>query len=624
VTQPATSNDAPRSVVPIWEAAPAAPTPVAASTPPVVPTTGEPLPVPPSHAWPQLVVANDEPQPNEDLQPAVKSPNTPGGLRQFVEGLVCLALAVVLFRTFHLEGYMISTGSMAPSLYGYHKRVVCPSCRYVFAHGVAYDASVTGEAKGDDFLGTRERSTCTCPNCGQYGIDVTEVPRNQGDQLLVHKHAYVFQSPHRWEVVVFRNPNDSGEAYVKRIVGLPNERLQVRGGDVYIDGRIERKDAYVQRAIRIPVYEHDFAPEDRRWHARWAAEEESGWRPYTTRAGDATHGFAFDPDTAAAGGLPESWLVYRHWIRAGGAHETRVPLDGWPTDAALPDDSFLAVRFDSHTNELTCLGAMTESWRDRLLAGSVDADFRGAVRELYERSHVSPVTDFYGYNRSLTGLQPRPVRDLMLTARLEVPVREGRVVVRMTDGVRLFDWVLDYDSGRTLLVVDEDYDAPVRTGPLPASAAGEPIEIEMSTFDRQVLVTAGGELPFDPWPMPVGETEEDDEIVDVRDPVRIRAGGGRVAISHLALYRDVHYTRGRANHGIDEPYALGPDEFFALGDNSPVSFDSRSWPSPAVPERLLLGKPLVVHLPSKPGRVRLGDREAHIRIPDFSRIRYVR
>jgi hypothetical protein len=61
-----------------------------------------------------------------------------------------------------------------------------------------------------------------------------------------------------------------------------------------------------------------------------------------------------------------------------------------------------------------------------------------------------------------------------------------------------------------------------------------------------------------------------------------------------------------------------------LGDNSPVSSDSRCWPDGAVPERLLLGKPFVVHLPSRPGKLRIGDRMAYFRLPDFERMRPIR
>jgi hypothetical protein len=86
------------------------------------------------------------------------------------------------------------------------------------------------------------------------------------------------------------------------------------------------------------------------------------------------------------------------------------------------------------------------------------------------------------------------------------------------------------------------------------------------------------------------------------------------------MFRDVYYT----SQPGDKPYTLEEDEFYVLGDNSPVSLDSRRWKDGAVPMRLLLGKPFVVHLPSQQMKIRIGDSIHHIRIPDFPRVRYIR
>ena len=98
------------------------------------------------------------------------------------------------------------------------------------------------------------RSRAVCPNCGQTGIDVAEVPRNHGDQLLVNKQAFLYQSPRRWDVVVFRNPAHPTEAYVKRAVGLPGERIQIVGGDIVVDGQIARK-SYRQQLVAAVYHE---------------------------------------------------------------------------------------------------------------------------------------------------------------------------------------------------------------------------------------------------------------------------------------------------------------------------------------------------------------------------------
>lgn len=57
-----------------------------------------------------------------------------------------------------------------------------------------------------------------------------------GDYLIVDEISYRLQEPKRGEVVVFRYPNDLSQRYIKRIVGLPGETVEVQGGKVMISG----------------------------------------------------------------------------------------------------------------------------------------------------------------------------------------------------------------------------------------------------------------------------------------------------------------------------------------------------------------------------------------------------
>ncbi|MCA9099290.1 MAG: hypothetical protein KDA36_12930, partial [Planctomycetaceae bacterium] len=59
--------------------------------------------------------------------------------------------------------------------------------------------------------------------------------------------------------------------------------------------------------------------------------------------------------------------------------------------------------------------------------------------------------------------------------------------------------------------------------------------------------------------------------------------------------------------------------------NSPVSIDSRFWnEGETVKRRDFLGKPFLVHLPGKTQTWRIGNWQTNIRVPDFSRMRYIR
>lgn len=58
-----------------------------------------------------------------------------------------------------------------------------------------------------------------------------------GDNVLVNKAAYLLTSPKRNDIIVFKpNGNDNSHNYVKRVIGLPGETIQIKNGVVYVDG----------------------------------------------------------------------------------------------------------------------------------------------------------------------------------------------------------------------------------------------------------------------------------------------------------------------------------------------------------------------------------------------------
>ncbi len=69
-----------------------------------------------------------------------------------------------------------------------------------------------------------------------------------GDYLIIDEISYRFDSPERGEVVVFKYPDYPSQKYIKRIIGLPGETIEVRDGKVLITDRqgetfaLEEKD----------------------------------------------------------------------------------------------------------------------------------------------------------------------------------------------------------------------------------------------------------------------------------------------------------------------------------------------------------------------------------------------
>jgi len=59
----------------------------------------------------------------------------------------------------------------------------------------------------------------------------------QDQYVLVDKLTYHFRSPQRGDVIVFHNPRSPSQLYIKRIIGLPEEQIEIREGRIYIDGK---------------------------------------------------------------------------------------------------------------------------------------------------------------------------------------------------------------------------------------------------------------------------------------------------------------------------------------------------------------------------------------------------
>lgn len=57
---------------------------------------------------------------------------------------------------------------------------------------------------------------------------------SDGDYLIINEIGYRFQKPLRGDIVVFRYPKDLSQYYIKRIIGLPNEKVEIKNGKVKI------------------------------------------------------------------------------------------------------------------------------------------------------------------------------------------------------------------------------------------------------------------------------------------------------------------------------------------------------------------------------------------------------
>jgi signal peptidase I len=74
---------------------------------------------------------------------------------------------------------------------------------------------------------------------GRFRIEQVSMQPNlhEGEYVIVDKVSYAFRQPERGEIIVLKNPAPSDPDLIKRVIGLPGETIEVRGGQVYINSQ---------------------------------------------------------------------------------------------------------------------------------------------------------------------------------------------------------------------------------------------------------------------------------------------------------------------------------------------------------------------------------------------------
>ena len=109
----------------------------------------------------------------------------------------------------------------------------------------------------------------------------------QGVSLPVLRTGRAGSSSKRWDVAVFKLPEEPEVRYIKRLVGMPDEVLRIQGGDLWVRPRddavaFERplRPLEHQQAMQVMVYDDRHRPaslrDDPRWR-RWTSAEPGGW-----------------------------------------------------------------------------------------------------------------------------------------------------------------------------------------------------------------------------------------------------------------------------------------------------------------------------------------------------------
>ena len=182
----------------------------------------------------------------------------------FIETMQSLVVAFVLamvFRGFVVEGFVIPTGSMAPTLLGQHLLKHSNQTGQDFTVGFDSRRSFSPERFSDPLLGR---------NVPLSMSEAKKIEPRGGDRVLVLKTLYPFFNPDRFDVVVFKNPTDTqgpSANYIKRLIGLPGDTVWIADGDVFAkrDGgkfEVQRKPEHIQQSLWRLVSDSDAIPTD--------------------------------------------------------------------------------------------------------------------------------------------------------------------------------------------------------------------------------------------------------------------------------------------------------------------------------------------------------------------------
>lgn len=403
-----------------------------------------------------------------------KKPILVGPIRHNLEAFGVAILAAVLLKWFCIEAYQIPTSSMQPTLMG-------------------------------------------------------SVEANVHDRILVNKLIQTFRDPKRWDITVFKYPLQKNQNYVKRIVGMPGDRLYIAGGNVYqVEGDGEnrkftvlRKPDDLQEIMWKNVY-----PQRRETRAETKSLPEIFGASPSRAAAEIDNGFTLDPNGKTAR------LFFRDSVDGGMVDRV---WDGYPVDVSRP------MRDQKTEN-----GFLPNQNRPQ----EIVPDVRMACTLTIEKSLKE-------FAQAIEVIRP----DLPKYT-FAFSIRGGKGVLEVRG------------SDKSVLGKSEEFDVEL--------SPGTATELAFAHVDEQLICWQDGSelMRFEcgEWScregcvIPASNPFQAPSNRKV-NPVFLATGSGKVTMTDVRIDRDQHYTRETAPEIIEVP----EDHYYMMGDNTLQSIDSRGW-----------------------------------------------
>lgn len=112
------------------------------------------------------------------------------------------------------------------------------------------------------------------------------------NRLILEKVTYYFSKPKRGDIIVFKYPKDTREKFIKRVIGVPGDKIKIEDGTLYING-VKQNESYIKEEMTgdfpettVPA-DSIFAMGDNRNNSMDSRDESVGFIPYKLIIGKA-------------------------------------------------------------------------------------------------------------------------------------------------------------------------------------------------------------------------------------------------------------------------------------------------------------------------------------------------
>lgn len=432
---------------------------------------------------------------------------------------------------------------------------------------------------------------------------------DRGDRILVNRLAYSLGGqPSRWDIMVFISPLPEHNHFIKRVVGLPGETIQIKNGDIYIDDKIATKPLKIIKEMRRRIYSEDFNAE--RDNCLSVADTGNAEMGLTAWVADKS-----------------CWKIARNQLYVDSAERSEIsfcrPISDFQI-AFIEKGTFYIPFYNIIKRSLNIFEKSPQAFDSNFLAykikgycPSCDKEYTAQMKDfvfmpylngwpnaeggvLYTVCPLCGHAELIGYTYQQPAISPEKEKKTEPLTKLKhirtdiLPANFYEDSGTTWQGTFFQDIMAEFnlrpasDAGIVEIIIDKNciiglpINQPLNKGYIKFENDVYPIsstmtlekdkdyKIEAGYIDHTILLYINGsEIML-----------EHDKVFSsgkTAGSFSLAMTGGSAYFDNVNLFTDIYYHNTGYLGSSDDYVKLSPEEYFMLGDNSRNSHDSRGW-----------------------------------------------